>query len=38
MADKRTCSVCGAELPSDAPEGLCVACLLAGGLAGREDG
>ncbi len=37
MADKRTCSVCGGELRGNAPEGLCVACLLKAGLAGRED-
>ena len=32
MADKRTCSVCGAELPGNAPSELCVACLLKVGL------
>src|SRR5580765_2612976 len=28
MAGKRTCSSCGAELPSDAPGGMCVPCTL----------
>ena len=32
MADERTCPDCGAALPPDAPEGLCPACLMAGGL------
>ena len=32
MADKCTCSVCGGELSGNAPEGLCVSCLLAAGL------
>jgi eukaryotic-like serine/threonine-protein kinase len=32
MAQNRICPSCGAELPSDAPTGLCVACLLAAGL------
>jgi hypothetical protein len=32
MAEKNTCPSCGAELPSDAPSGLCVPCLLRGAL------
>src|SRR3954462_5703135 len=28
----RPCPECGAEVPSDAPEGLCPSCLLARGL------
>ncbi len=32
MAEKRTCPSCGAEMPSDAPAGPCVACLLKAGL------
>ncbi len=27
MAEKRTCSSCGAEVPSEAPAGLCATCL-----------
>ena len=33
MAAERTCPDCGAAMPPDAPEGLCPACLMAGGLA-----
>src|SRR5437773_4355521 len=32
MADVRTCDECGAELPVNAPEGLCLRCLAAMGL------
>src|SRR4051794_11127506 len=31
------CATCGAHLAADAPEGLCPACLLKAGLAGRSD-
>src|SRR4030095_1757668 len=32
------CTRCGAELPADAAEGLCPACLMAGAFAGLESG
>ncbi len=32
MLDTRSCSRCGAEVPADAPHGLCPQCLLAQGL------
>jgi tRNA A-37 threonylcarbamoyl transferase component Bud32 len=32
MSEARSCSVCGAALPSDAPAGLCPKCLLERGL------
>jgi serine/threonine protein kinase/WD40 repeat protein len=32
MPEKRTCEECGAELPADAPEGLCPRCLVRMGL------
>lgn len=32
MSEARACPRCGADLPSDAPEGLCPKCLLGGGL------
>src|SRR5262245_21563657 len=43
MTAARSCPECGADLPADAPEGLCPPCLLAqavGGAAGvsRDDG
>jgi hypothetical protein len=28
MAEERHCSQCGAELPADAPQGLCPQCLM----------
>src|SRR4051794_13823396 len=33
MAEAHACPECGAELPADAPEGLCPSCLLHSGLA-----
>ncbi|MFO1484540.1 MAG: WD40 repeat domain-containing serine/threonine-protein kinase [Verrucomicrobiaceae bacterium] len=33
MSTPRTCPKCNAPLPVDAPEGLCPACLMAGGIA-----
>ncbi|MBI3848903.1 MAG: tetratricopeptide repeat protein [Verrucomicrobia bacterium] len=36
MPESRTCSRCGAELPSDAPGGHCLQCLLQLGLAAQE--
>jgi predicted Ser/Thr protein kinase len=30
MAEKRSCPECGAELPANAPEGLCPRCLMKG--------
>lgn len=35
---RRFCPKCRAVLTSDSPEGLCPACLLAGGLSGEEAG
>ena len=32
MSSARNCSGCGAELPADAPEGLCPHCLVKRGL------
>src|ERR1041384_2186708 len=32
MAEAHTCLQCGAELPSDAPKGLCPKCLLRAAL------
>src|SRR5271155_4586275 len=32
MAEARLCAQCGAELPVDAPEGLCPRCLLQQGI------
>jgi eukaryotic-like serine/threonine-protein kinase len=32
MAEKRTCDQCGAEVPANAPEGLCPRCLARMGL------
>jgi serine/threonine protein kinase/uncharacterized protein (DUF2267 family) len=32
MAEARTCEECGAKLPANAPEGLCLRCLAAMGL------
>ena len=32
MAETRLCPQCGAELPTEAPEGLCPKCLLTAGL------
>src|SRR3989442_10961094 len=32
MAELRTCEECGAELPVNAPEGLCLRCLATMGL------
>jgi len=35
MAEPQKCPECGAELPQEAPQGLCPQCLLKEGL--RED-
>lgn len=37
MPTTRTCPACQAELPADAPEGLCPKCLLQRGLATRRE-
>src|ERR687883_519762 len=37
MTGTKHCPKCQAELPGDAPEGLCPRCLLAGGLGGSRD-
>lgn len=36
MTPSRQCTQCGAELPPDAPQGLCVACLLRLGCASEN--
>ncbi|HXT58718.1 MAG TPA: serine/threonine-protein kinase, partial [Pirellulales bacterium] len=36
MAETRVCPQCGAELPADAPEGICPKCLLQTGLASHS--
>jgi predicted Ser/Thr protein kinase len=38
MAEERHCSECGAELPPDAPQGLCPRCLMKRGLQTGADG
>jgi len=37
MAESRQCPQCGAELPADAPEGVCPKCLLKMGLGTEGD-
>jgi tRNA A-37 threonylcarbamoyl transferase component Bud32 len=37
MTEARRCPQCGAELPVDAPEGLCPRCLLQQGIGGGSD-
>ncbi len=32
MTESKTCERCGAELPSDAPQGMCPQCLMAVGV------
>lgn len=36
MVDANTCPKCGAELPANAPAGICPPCLLKAGLGGSE--
>jgi predicted Ser/Thr protein kinase len=36
MAETNTCPKCGAELPANAPAGICPPCLLKAGLGGTE--
>src|SRR5580704_13637748 len=36
MGEMRRCPQCGAELPVDAPEGLCPRCLLQQGIGGQS--
>ncbi len=38
MAETRRCSNCGHEIPANAPQGLCPACLLGGAIASQEEG
>jgi serine/threonine protein kinase len=38
MTEARQCPQCGAELPVDAPEGLCPRCLLQQGIGGGSGG
>ncbi|MCH8924091.1 MAG: protein kinase, partial [Planctomycetes bacterium] len=37
MAQTKTCPKCGAELPADAPAGICPKCLMQAGLASDQD-
>lgn len=37
MADSSTCSICGAELPADAPRGFCPRCLYRLGFNGGAE-
>jgi len=37
MPARRTCPKCGADLPADAPEGLCVRCLFGATLQGETQ-
>src|ERR1051326_1569670 len=37
MTEARTCEECGAGLPTNAPEGLCLRCLAAMGLLVTEE-
>ncbi|MDB5337908.1 MAG: prkC 34 [Planctomycetaceae bacterium] len=37
MSVSQTCSQCGAEVPANAPAGLCPACLLKAGLPGQSE-
>ena len=36
MAESRCCPQCGAEVPGDAPQGLCPACMLKAGLGTQQ--
>ena len=37
MRETKTCPKCGAELPADAPGGICPKCLMQAGLASEQD-
>ena len=37
MAETKTCPKCGAELPADAPRGICPKCLMHAGLESKQD-
>ena len=37
MTQTKTCPKCGAELPADAPAGICPKCLMQAGLASDQD-
>ena len=37
MAESKTCPKCGAELPDNAPSGICPRCLLQAGLESEQD-
>ncbi len=37
MTVQPKCPRCGAELPAEAPQGICPQCLLAVAMPGRED-
>ena len=38
MSETKACPQCGAELPADAPAGICPKCLMQAGLASEKDG
>ena len=38
MSETKACPKCGAELPADAPAGICPKCLMQAGLASEQDG
>lgn len=38
MADERNCPQCGADLPANAPKGLCPQCLMRAGMPGGTEG
>ncbi len=37
MAETKTCPKCGAELPNNAPSGICPKCLMKAGLESEQD-
>ncbi len=37
MSETKTCPKCGAELPTDAPGGICPKCLMQAGLTSEQD-
>ncbi|MAG93032.1 MAG: hypothetical protein CMJ48_04715 [Planctomycetaceae bacterium] len=38
MAETKTCPQCGADLPADAPSGICPNCLMRAGFESEQDG
>ena len=37
MAETKTCPKCGAELPDNAPSGICPKCLMLAGLESEQE-